>query len=213
MTLDETYCNAACYICSCESWEFNDLKTVAIQRNNSHAAIGIGSEFVMGVNFNGTFNTTNGDDDYIGFVFGFEDPSHFYVIYAANFNSSNGFNIDHQFRITKVNSISGLNGPYMLDAIIAINTVQNQTEVLWKDTVDRGWLPNKEYTWNLRFRPLTGQIQFELFEDSQFLFDTGVLSSSNITSNASGALGVFSHSQPETSWYDMWYECDNNPLI
>ena len=190
------------------------MKTVAIQHNNTALpAIGIGSEFVMGVNFNGTFKTTNGDDDYIGFIFGFEDPSHFYVIYAAKFNSSNGFNINHQFRITKVDSISGVNGTAMWNAIFATTNIPKQTEILWKDTVDRGWLPNKEYTWNLRSRPLTGQIQFELFEDSQLLFDTGVLSSSNITSNASGALGIFTHSQAETSWYDMWYECDNNPLI
>jgi hypothetical protein len=182
------------------------LKTVAIQHNNTALpAIGIGSEFVMGVNFNGTFNTTSSDDDNIGFIFGFEDPSHFYVIYAAKFNSSNGFNINHQFRITKVDSISGVNGTAMWNAIFATTNIPNQTEILWKDSVDRGWLPNKEYTWNLRFRPLIGQIQFELFEDSQLLFDTGVLSSSNITSVASGALGVFSYSQAETSWYDMWY--------
>ena len=69
-----------CSVCSCDDWEFNDLKTVVTQHNQSFGSIGIGSEFVMGVNFNGTFNTSNNDDDYIGFIFGFQDPSHFYHI-------------------------------------------------------------------------------------------------------------------------------------
>ena len=187
------------------------MKTLAIQHNNTNIAnIGLGSEYVLGVNFNGTFNTSSEiDDDYIGFIFGFQDPTYFYVVYASKFNASNGYYTQYQFRITKVNSISGLNGPDMRDAILnATSSVPNQTEIIWKDMVDRGWLPNKEYTWNLKIRPLNGELKLELYEDSVLLFDTGVLKS-NITQ---GRLGVFSHSQPETFWYNMMYECDNEPL-
>ena len=210
---NESYCQAvSCSICSCENWEFNDLKTLAIQHSNTNIAnIGLGSEYVLGVNFNGTFNTSSEiDDDYIGFVFGFQDPSYFYVVYASKFNASNNFMTNYQFRITQVNSITGLNGPDMRLAILnETSSIPNQTEILWQDKVDRGWLPNKEYTWNLKIRPLNGQLRLELFEDSVPLFDTGILNS-NITQ---GRLGVFSLSQPETFWYDMWYECDNQPLI
>merc|ERR1712062_643732 len=177
-----------CSVCSCDDWEFNDLKTVVTQHNQSFGSIGIGSEFVMGVNFNGTFNTSSGDDDFIGFIFGFQDPSHFYIVYAAKFNVPNNHWTQYQFGITKVNSISGLNGLDMINAILdKTSSVQNQTEILWKDTEDRGWLQNKEYTWNLKFRPLNGQLRLELYEDSVLLFDTGILT--NNFENDSGKLG------------------------
>ena len=209
---NESNCQASCSVCSCDDWEFNDLKTVVTQHNQSFGSIGIGSEFVLGVNFNGTFNTSSVDDDFIGFIFGFQDPSHFYIVYGAKFNTSNEYHTQYQFRITKVNSISGRNGVDMYDAIFnPTSSVPNQTEILWKDTEDRGWLQNKEYTWNLKFRPLNGQLRLALYEDSEILFDTGILT--NNFENDYGKLGVFTRSQPETFWYDMWYECDNQPLI
>ena len=214
---NETYCqavNSTCSVCSCEDWEFNDMKTLAIQHNNTNIAnIGLGSEYVLGVNFNGTFNTSSEiDDDYIGFIFGFQDPTYFYVVYASKFNASNGYYTQYQFRITKVHSIYGLNGPYMINAIFhPTSSIPNQTEILWKDTENRGWLRNKEYTWNLKFRPLNGQLRLALYEDSEILFDTGILT--NNVENEYGKLGIFTRSQDETFWYDMWYECDNQPLI
>ena len=211
---NESYCTAVnCSICSCEHWGFNETKTFIKQYNNTNLpAVGLGSEKVMGVNFNGTFKTIDtGDDDMIGFVFGFEDPSHFYVVYAAKFNATNGHHMDPgRFRITRVNSVTGVNSPEMKNAIFSKDSVPNQTEVLWKDSEDRGWLPNKEYTWVVKFRPLSGSLQLEIFEESEPLFNTGVISI-NITT-VPARLGVFTYSQPNTMWYDMWYECDDREL-
>jgi len=87
---NESYCqNVGITLdtCSGEDWEFFDSNTIALQHNNTEIpSIGHGSQFVNGVNFNGTFNITDGDDDFVGFVFGYEDPSHFYVVYSSALN-------------------------------------------------------------------------------------------------------------------------------
>jgi hypothetical protein len=173
-------------------------------------AIGLGTEPVVGVNYNGTFNSTSSDDDWIGFVFGYEDPKHFYVVLSSKLNDTHG--IDDQFRITKVNSITGLNGPELKEAILSRTSVEGQTEILWKDSTHHGWLSNKEYTWRLKARPTTGTVKLEIFEDSSLLFDTGVVSTNSTSAASSGRLGIFTYSQPNTFWYNMSYECNDSPI-
>ena len=34
------------------------------------------------VEFEGSFDSTGGDDDWIGFVFGYQDPGHFFIVLA-----------------------------------------------------------------------------------------------------------------------------------
>merc|ERR1711894_185298 len=98
----------------------------------------------------------------------------------------------------------------MRNAISNATSVPGQTELLWKDDENRGWLPNKEYAWNLKFRPLSGDIKLELYEESTLMFDTGLITTS--VSFISGRLGIYTYSQPLTSWYNMMYECDDSPL-
>ena len=179
--------------------------------NTELPAIGIGSEFVGGVNYNGSFNSTEiGDDDFIGITFGYEDSSNFFVLFGAKFNTSNNWWTNQQFKITKVASTTGLNGPAMRQAIASSTSVPGQTEILWKDDENRGWQPNKKYNWKLQHRPASGSLKLELFEESTLLFDTGKLMTNGTTNE--GKLGVFTSTQPKTFWYDMFYECDDSEL-
>jgi len=212
---NESYCidvvNKTLDTCSGEEWVFYDNKTLVVQINNTNLpAIGIGSEEVRGVNYNGTFNTTNTDDDWIGIIFGYENSSSFYVMHGAKFNVSNGYYKNQQFKITKVHSDTGVNGPDMKNAMNNATSVPGQTSILWHDDANRGWLTNKEYTWNLKFRPLTGEIQMKLYEDSTLLFDTNKLTTENISK--AGRLGVYTDSQAYSYWYDMTYECDDSAI-
>ena len=197
--------------CSGQEWEFFDNKTLVVQHNNTNIeSIGIGSEQVEGVNYIGKFNSTNADDDSIGIIFGYENSKNFFVLYANQYNVSNGYYKDQQFKIVKVSSSTGLNGPEMRFAIGNAASVPDQTQVLWKDNAHRGWIVKKVYTWRLKFRPSLKTLKLEFFEDSSLLFDTGLVDIPDIT--AGGKLGVFTHSQPNTFWYDMSYKCDNSKI-
>merc|ERR1712136_215556 len=196
---NESYCIDVVHktqdTCSGEEWVFYDNNTFVVQKNNTNLpAIGIGLEEVKGVNYNGTFNITSTDDDWIGIIFGYENSSSFYVMHGAKFNVSNGYYKDQQFKIIKVHSDTGLNGPDMKNALNNATSVPGQTSIL--------------YTWNLKFRPLSGEIQMKLYEDSTLLFDTSKLTTENISK--SGRLGVYTDSQAYSYWYDMTYECDDS---
>jgi len=194
-----------------ENWSFDDNGTYVEQLNNTILpAVGLGKEFMLGINYYGTFLSDSTDDDLIGFVFGFVDPTDFFVFYVPKYNTSNGF-WKHNFRIIKVDSVTGLNGLNMTNAILAPNSVENQTEVIWRDNQPRGWLNNKMYYWHLNYRPLLGQLKLRMFEDNELIFDTGVLQSG--VKSKPGRVGVFTYSQPLTFWQDMFYECDNDPLM
>ena len=82
-----------------------------------------------------------------------------------------------------------------------------------KDNINRGWLTNKEYKWQLKTRPTIGAVSLKVYEGSSLMFDTGVLSTNaDSTRIVSGKLGIFTSSQANSYWYDMSYECNDEPL-
>jgi hypothetical protein len=65
-------------------WEFRDEGKEIWQGLNSRAAVAIGKDRLSAVDFSGTiFVETDNDDDFVGFVFSFQDSSNFYVVYSA----------------------------------------------------------------------------------------------------------------------------------
>jgi len=55
----------------------------------------------------------------------------------------NNYTDEQQFKITKVNSTTGLNGPNMRLAILDPNTsIPGQTEISWKNKGHQGWITN-----------------------------------------------------------------------
>ena len=53
--------------------------TVATQRQNADASILLSDIVLENQSIEGTWSTTDGDDDYFGFVFGYQDPGHYYL--------------------------------------------------------------------------------------------------------------------------------------
>ena len=57
-------------------------------------SVGIGKDRLSGVDFFGTMMVdTNSDDDFIGFVFSYQDSSNFYVVYSAKHKQSSRSNL------------------------------------------------------------------------------------------------------------------------
>ena len=67
-------------------WSPNGNSETRENKLNSRAAVAIGKilKILSAVDFSGTiFVETNKDDDFVGFVFSFQDSSNFYVVYSA----------------------------------------------------------------------------------------------------------------------------------
>ena len=68
-------------------------------------SVGIGKDRLSAVDFFGTMMVdTNSDDDFIGFVFSYQDSSNFYVVYSAKYTRSTD---QGPWRIVRVASTTG----------------------------------------------------------------------------------------------------------
>ena len=75
-------------------------------------SVGIGKDRLSGVDFFGTMMVdTNSDDDFIGFVFSYQDSSNFYVVYSAKHGQRSRWHRTKYrqgpWRIVRVNSKTG----------------------------------------------------------------------------------------------------------
>ena len=73
-------------------------------------SVGIGKDRLSAVDFFGTMMVdTNSDDDFIGFVFSYQDSSNFYVVYSAKHGQRSRWTKLRQgpWRIVRVNSKTG----------------------------------------------------------------------------------------------------------
>ena len=67
-------------------------------------SIGIGEDRLSAVDFSGTMMVEDDyDNDFIGFVFSYQDSSNFYVVYSAKYTNSYG----GPWRIVRVASTTG----------------------------------------------------------------------------------------------------------
>ena len=60
-----------------------DDGTEVWRQDNSCGGIAISEENYRDFEFNGSFQREDIDDDWIGFVFGYEDPGHFFIVIAS----------------------------------------------------------------------------------------------------------------------------------
>ena len=72
-------------------WEFRDEGKEIWQGVNSAAAVAIGTARLSAVDFSGLILVdATGDNDFVGFVFSFQDTHNFYVVYASKHGSNQG---------------------------------------------------------------------------------------------------------------------------
>ena len=71
-------------------WEFRDEGKEIWQGVNSAAAVAIGTARLSSVDFSGLILVDDSDNDFVGFVFSFQDSSNFYVVYSSKDKSNQG---------------------------------------------------------------------------------------------------------------------------
>ena len=60
-----------------------DDGTEVWRMDNACGGVALAKKSYQDFEFNGSFQRKNNDDDFIGFVFGYEDSGHFYLIIAS----------------------------------------------------------------------------------------------------------------------------------
>ena len=180
-------------------WEFHDEGKEIWQGENSRAGVAIGDTRLSAMDFSGTiFVDPVWDNDWVGFVFSFQDTSHFYAVYSSKQGSGQG-----PWKIVRVISTTGPSNS-LDDALSSTASVPNQTEIIWQDPVGRGWKPTTPYLFLIQHRPIAGTMRLQMHEGSVELFDTGHL---NETALLGGRVGVFCKSQARDLWSHMSYIC------
>ncbi|CAB1320863.1 unnamed protein product, partial [Coregonus sp. 'balchen'] len=161
-----------------------------VQTMNSDPGLAIGYTAFNGVDFEGTFHiNTATDDDYVGFVFGYQDSSSFYVVMWKQMEQTYWQSLPFRamaqpgLQLKAVKSRTGP-GEYLRNALWHTGDTPGEVTLLWKDPRNVGWRDKTSYRWHLSHRPQVGYIR-------------------------GGRLGVFCFSQEQIIWSNLGYRCND----
>ncbi|TRY57436.1 hypothetical protein DNTS_031424, partial [Danionella cerebrum] len=183
-----------------------------VQTMNSDPGLAVGYTAFNGVDFEGTFHVnTETDDDYAGFIFGYQDSSSFYVVMWKQVEQiywqANPFRAvaEPGIQLKAVKSDTGP-GENLRNSLWHTGDSSNQVKLLWKDSRNVGWKDKTSYRWFLQHRPQEGYIRVRFYEGQQMVADTGVIID---TTMRGGRLGVFCFSQENIIWANLRYRCND----
>merc|ERR1711892_809515 len=161
-------------------------------------SIALSSDFYQDVEFNGSFTNLGSDDDWIGFVFGYQDIGHFYV--ALSPLLGNTHTTTTPWRLTKVASETGDTSDEMMKAIMSDEDIAGQTTILLKPS-DQGWQRDKVNSWRVTHRPSTSSLSISMDVDSESIWSEE-WEHTFAGEEMAGRIGVFSYSQ-KSKFFDL----------
>nr|XP_045625740.1 cartilage oligomeric matrix protein-like isoform X2 [Procambarus clarkii] len=194
------------------NWVIYNKGAEIVQTMNSDPGLAVGFHRFGGVDFEGTFFVdTEIDDDYVGFIFSYQDNANFYTVMwkknTQTYWQATPFRAvaEPGIQLKLVQSSSGP-GQMMRNSLWHTGDTEDQVKLLWKDPRNVGWKERTAYRWLLLHRPKIGLIRLRIFEGENMVADSG-----NIFDNQlkGGRLGVFCFSQEMIIWSDLVYRCND----
>ncbi|XP_042216566.1 cartilage oligomeric matrix protein-like isoform X2 [Homarus americanus] len=194
------------------NWVIYNKGAEIVQTMNSDPGLAVGYHRFGGVDFEGTFFVdTDIDDDYVGFIFSYQDNANFYTVMwkknTQTYWQATPFRAvaEPGIQLKLVESSTGP-GQMMRNSLWHTGDTEDQVKLLWKDPRNVGWKEKTAYRWLLLHRPKIGLIRLRIFEGENMVADSG-----NIFDNRlkGGRLGVFCFSQEMIIWSDLVYRCND----
>ena len=171
------------------NWVFSQSNTVADQTVNADPSLLVTDFDLVNDQISGTWRTSDtGDDDFMGFAFGYQDPQHFYLFDWKRGDQNHRGYAERGMSVKVASANSALNGNDLWPSAGSPGRVRT----IFHNTIP--WQHNIDYTFTLAFRP--GEFTITVQQG------TNVLATIELTDDtyASGRFAFYNYSQGQVRY-------------